>query len=575
MPALTPVWELRSPDPAAIRGLVSELRLHPLLATLLAHRGVTDPRDAREFLDPRLSTLPDPSTMKGLQAAVDRIVRAMDAGERICVWGDYDVDGVTSASQLLLFFEAIGRPIDYFVPDRFKDGYGLAAERIPELRERGVDLLVTVDCGVSNAREVALARSLGMDVIVVDHHQVPPVLPDAVAVLDPIQEGCAFPEKRLAACGVTFVLLVALRARLRQDGYFVERPEPDLREWLDLAAIGTVADMVPLVGFNRVLVHHGLHQIGRSRRPGVASLCRVAGIEPTEVTAGRVGFHLGPRINAAGRVAHASAGVELLTTADAAAADRIALEVDRHNQERRGLQDEVFEAACRMAESHSDPDGRRAIVLAEVGWHPGVLGIVCSKLIERYHRPTILLALEDGEAKGSARSIGGFRLVEHLRALERLLTKYGGHDHAAGLSLPEPNVGEFARAFEDRAREALDEKHLRPRLLIDAEAPLGDLTWELVESIHALGPFGMGNPEPTLYAPSVLVRESRKVGKDKSHAKLTLDAGGWPIDAIAFGMAAGAPGPGDRVDVVYVPEVNEFQGRETLQLRIKAMRPAG
>ncbi len=567
-------WDLREPDAQAVQRLVDELGLGRLLATLLVNRKLTDPDEVKRFLVPRLSQLPDPFTMEGMEVAVTRILSAMADGQQICVWGDYDVDGVTSASQVIAFFEAVGHPIRFFVPDRFVDGYGLAEPRIRELAADGVDLLITVDCGVSNAHEVAVAAELGMDVIVVDHHQVPPVLPDAVAVLDPVREDCQYPFKSLAACGVTWMLLVALRARMRERGDFQGGSQPDLRQWLDLTAIGTVADMVPLVGLNRVIVHRGLAQIAISERVGVRALCDVANLEADAITAGKIGFHLGPRINAAGRVANASAGVELLTTADGNYAQETAQKVDTWNVERRGLQQAVFEAACELADQHPDPESRRAVVLAQEGWHPGVLGIVCSKLIERYHRPTVMLTIQDGIAKGSARSISGFRLVEHLRKIDHLLLKYGGHDHAAGMSMRADQVEAFSEALDALAREALEPRHLRPRLSIDAVAALDRVTFDLVDSLARLAPHGMGNREPNLLATAVRVWDRKAVGRDKSHLKMSLDAGGRVLDAIAFGMADKAPEPGDLVDVVYVPEINEFRGERKLQVRVKALRGA-
>ena len=567
-------WELREPDADAVQRLVDALGMGRLLATLLVNRRITDPDEVRRFLVPRLSQLPDPYIMEGMEAAVCRILAAMDGGEQICVWGDYDVDGVTSASQVIAFFEAVDHPIRYFVPDRFVDGYGLAELRIRELAADGVDLLITVDCGVSNAAEVAVAGELGMDVIVVDHHQVPPELPKAVAVLDPVREDCRYPFKGLAACGVTWMLLVALRSRLRERGAFAARAEPDLREWLDLTAIGTVADMVPLVGLNRVIVHRGLAQIAISERAGVRALCDVADLEPGKITAGRIGFHLGPRINAAGRVAHASSGVDLLTTSDRQEALDTAKRVDSWNKERRGLQDAVFEAACALADQDPDPDGRRALVVAHEGWHPGVLGIVASKLIERYHRPTVVLTIEDAVAKGSARSIGGFRLVEHLRLLDHLLLKYGGHDHAAGMSMRADQVEAFREGLDALARATLEPRHLRPRLSIDAVTPLARVTFDLIESLARLAPHGQGNPEPNLLATAVRVWDARPVGRDKTHLKLTLDAGAHTLDAIAFGMADRAPESGDLIDLVYVPEINEFRGERRLQVRVKALRGA-
>ncbi|MEC9073093.1 MAG: single-stranded-DNA-specific exonuclease RecJ, partial [Myxococcota bacterium] len=539
----------------------------------LTNRGISSVQEARGFLNPRLKDLPDPFLMKGMEDAVSRIVRGMDAGESICVWGDYDVDGVTSASQLVAFFEVIGYPVTYFVPERFTDGYGLNAHRIQELADDDVQLLITVDCGISNAEEVEVAREGGMDVIVVDHHQIPPQLPKAAAVLDPVQSDCDFPYKSLAACGVTFMLLVALRKRLRDLGRFAEGAEPDLRRWLDLTAIGTVADMVPLKDLNRLIVHYGLQRISQTDRPGVKALCDVAGIEPNKVTAGRIGFHLGPRINAAGRVAHAGAGVELLTTSNAEDANRMARDLDGFNVERRRLQATVFEEACAMADAHPRPQDRRSIVLASTTWHAGVLGIVASKLVERHHRPTVLLAIEDGVAKGSARSISGFRLVEHLEQISEMFLSYGGHDHAAGVSLQEERFQEFVSAFERLATDTLTEEHLRPRLRTDMEVPVASVSMDLVETLTHLAPYGQGNPEPSLVARGVRVLSHRAVGQDQSHLKLVLEAGGRRLDAIAFGMADRSHWLSAPVDLVYIPEINEYRGNRTLQLRIKAIQP--
>jgi single-stranded-DNA-specific exonuclease len=566
------VWELREGDSQAAQRLVDQLSLDPLVATLLANRGITTPEEAERFLSPRLRDMPDPFLMKGMEEAVTRILAAFEGGETICVWGDYDVDGVTSASQFIDFCAAIERPVRFFVPDRFRDGYGLHPDRIRELAQDGVDLLITVDCGISNVHEVEVAREGGMDVIIVDHHQVPPELPRAIAVIDPIQEGCDFPFKGLAACGVTFMLLVALRMRLREQGFFKGRTEPDLRDWLELAAIGTVADMVPLRGLNRTLVHHGLAQIRHTRRPGVEALCAVAGVTPDKVTAGRVGFHLGPRINAAGRVAHASAGVELLTTTDPQAAAQMANDIDRHNRDRQALQKSVFEEARAMAERAPDADTRRMVIVACEGWHEGVVGIVASKLVDRFHLPAIVLSVTDGVAKGSARSIQGFHLVDNLRAVEGLLTAFGGHYHAAGLTLPAEGIDDLRAALDARARDQLSDSQLTRRLRIDAEISLSQLTYELAETLLTLAPYGMGNPEPSLVSRGVEVLDYRLVGKERTHVKLTLDAGSRELDAIAFSMAEQQMLFEDPIDILYIPEINEWNGRRTLQVRVKDVK---
>ncbi len=565
---------MKEADAAEVRELAQGLSRSELIATLLLHRGVDSVEAAERFLKPRLSGLPDPFSMKGMEEAVVRIVAAIEAGERVCVWGDYDVDGVTSSSQLIWFFRTLGLQLEYLVPDRFADGYGLNEAGIRELCARGVQLIITVDCGVSNVSEVAVANALGTDVIIVDHHQLPPVLPPALAILDPHQDDCPYPYKGLAACGVTFQLLIALRARLRERGFFASRPEPDLREFLDLTAIGTIADMVPLTGVNRIIVTYGLETLWTTPRPGVRALCEVSRLQPQRVRAGSVGFQLGPRINAAGRMAHASAGVELMTTEDSAYALEVANGVDEHNLARREVQQSIFEAACVIADEHPEPAERRSLVLAAEGWHTGVVGIVASKVVERYHRPAILLAIDGDVAKGSARSIPGFKLVEHLRALDEYLDKYGGHDYAAGMTLPVSKLAAFTEAFEARAREALEPRHLRKRLRIDAEVPLQWVGSALISDLETLAPFGQGNPEPVLMAKHVRVFDARTVGKDQIHVKLRLDAGWGTIDAIAFSQVAQMPTLGSFIDVAYVPEYNIYRGEARLQLRVKAMRPS-
>lgn len=575
MSARVPViWEMRQPDISQVRMLASEVGVTELVASLLVNRGLGDLAAARAFLSPRLGALPDPFTMKDMARAVDRIVLALDQRETICVWGDYDVDGVTSAAQLIAFFRAIGVAVRNVVPDRFSEGYGLNAAGVAAAAQAGATLIITVDCGISNAAEVDVARDNGADVIIVDHHQVPPTLPRAHAILNPMQADCGYPDKRLAACGVTWVLLIALRSRLRERGWFRARVEPDLRDYLDLTAIGTVADMVPLIGVNRIITSAGLARVAASTRPGVRALCQVAAIRPERVSAGAVGFHLGPRINAAGRMAHASAGVALMTTEDVAEAAQIAAGVDAYNLERRQVQEEIFQEAVRLVEEAGDPGARRSIVLARPGWHSGVLGIVASKLVERFHRPTVLLSIEDGFAKGSARSIGGFRLVVHLEQLAEHLVKYGGHDHAAGMTLEVGRVEAFALAFEAAARLALDDAHLTRRLRLDTEVPLEWLCDSLYEDTRRLAPYGQGNPEPTFLARGAHVFEARLVGEDRRHVKLRFDGGaGRAVDAIAFGQAADCPAPGDRVDLAWIPELNVFRGEAKLEARVKAMRP--
>lgn len=563
-------WNLTDADPLAISRLGGALGISPLVARLLLNRGLSEPEAAGRFLAPRLADLHDPSLMRGMGAAVARILRAVDNGEKITVWGDYDVDGVTSASLLLLFFRDVRIAADYFIPDRFADGYGLSAERLGDLARGGTTLVITVDCGVSNAAEVAHAAALGVDVIVIDHHHVPDELPQAAALVNPLQPGCEYPYKRMAAAGLTFHLLVALRAALRERGHFAAAPMPDLREYLDIAAIGTVADVVPLTGVNRILTWHGLRRIPMSRRPGVVALCEVSGAKGRPVTAGTVGFQIGPRINAAGRLSRASKGVEMLLSESLEAAMEVAVEVDRENRARRAIEQRMLEEALAQAEGQGDPSARRAFVLASESFHAGVVGIVASKVVERYHRPTVVVALDGGIGKGSARSVEGFHLVDGLGQCGDELLGYGGHAHAAGLTVSADRVASFAARFEAVAREALTDELLVPKLRLDAELRLSDVTFDLVADTDRLAPFGAGNPRPTFVARGVRVVRSRAVSG--GHLQLTVEQDGAVQGCIAFRMAERAPAVDSHIDIAFRPELNEWNGQTRIQLQIRDFR---
>jgi single-stranded-DNA-specific exonuclease len=556
---------------AQAAALVSALRLHPLAARVLASRGQGDPSAAARFLEAPLSDLPDPFSMKDMDRAVARVVRAVEGGERIACYGDYDVDGVTSTVLLAGFLRAVGADVLTYVPHRLVEGYGLNGGAVAKLAGQGVKLLVTLDCGITSVEEVRTAAGLGLDTVVVDHHTAPVELPAAAAILNPHQPGCTYPTPDLAAVGVTFALVMALRRRLREAGRFGERrPEPNLKEALDLVALGTVADVVPLVGANRTLVRAGLAELARSRRPGVRALKQVAGIaEGVPVSAGQVGFRLAPRINAAGRLDDAGRGVTLLLADDPEVARTLAEELDRENQarqeiERRILDEALADASARVAA------GARGLVLARDGWHAGVVGIVASRLVERFHRPVVLIALEDGAGKGSGRSIEAFHLYDALSACGAHLVRFGGHRHAAGVTVERGQVDAFRAAFEARAAAQLSEEDLAPRCRIDAWVDDGDLTDGAAADLEKLAPFGAGHPEP-VFALRAAAARGRTVGSAKVHLKLSLGPRG--IDAIGFGMGdrAGlcAEGP---VDAAFSVGFDEWDGTRRLQLKLRDLR---
>jgi single-stranded-DNA-specific exonuclease len=463
------------------------------------------------------------------------------------------------------------------VPFRLTEGYGLNLDAVARLREKGARLLVTADCGVTAVAEVERAAQLGLDVVVIDHHtasQSKEGLPRAVAILNPHQPGCAFPSKELAAVGVAFHLLLALRKRLREAGWFAGRAEPNLREQLDLVALGTVADVVPLVNANRILVHHGLRELSREARPGVQALKRVANLSG-DVTASDVGFKLGPRLNAAGRLDDASVGVRLLLAEDAAEAERLARELDRANKERQDLQVSVADEAVKQAAA-LDPFKRRSLVVSSPGWHAGVVGIVASRLVERFHRPTVVIA-EDGEvAKGSGRSIEGFHLYDALARCAGHVTRFGGHRHAAGVTLSSSGVRSFSDALEAEARQVLTAEHLEPRLRIDARLSPAEASLALAGQLQRLAPFGAGNPEPVFLCEGLQAAEVRvladKRGTGPGHLKLRLAHEAVALDAIGFGLGATPPAPNTALELAGQLAVDSYFGTERLQLKVKALR---
>jgi single-stranded-DNA-specific exonuclease len=563
-------WIEAAPAPGA-DALARALGLHPLAARVLAARGHAEPAAAEAFLAARLADLPDPFAMKGMEAAVERIARAVEAGERIACYGDYDVDGVTSTVLLSGFLRAAGADVVTYVPHRLVEGYGLNAAAVEKLARDGARLVVSLDCGITSVDEVRTAAALGVDTVVVDHHTVPVELPAAAAILNPHQPGCGYPSKDLAAVGVTFALVMALRRRLRERGRFgAARPEPNLKEALDLVALGTVADVVPLTGANRILVRWGLEAIARSRRPGLRALKRVAGVvEGAPVSAGQVGFRLAPRLNAAGRLDDAARGVRLLATADAAEARALAEELDRENQARQEIERRMLEEALVEAERHLER-GARGLVLAREGWHPGVVGIVAARVAERFHRPAVLIGLADGVGKGSGRSIEGFHLYDALAACRDHLARFGGHRHAAGVTVEPARVAPFREAFEAHAAAALADEDLVPRCRLDGWIAEADVSAAAAEDLEKLGPFGAGHPEP-VFALRAAAGRARTVGAQQQHLKVVLGAG---LDAIGFGLGARLDACRGEVEAAFTVGFDDWDGAKRLQLKLRDVRAA-
>lgn len=565
-------WILREVDENVVSLLSERLKIPSLVARILAQRGLKEPEAAKRYLSSSLrSDLPSPFLMAGMEGATERLTRALEMKELICVWGDYDVDGTTGTAALVSFLKEVGGEAIYYVPHRIDEGYGLNPEGIQRLSSQGVRMVVSVDCGISNYQEVELAQSLGIDVVIVDHHEPPPDLPPALAIINPHQSVCPFPDKGLSAAGLAFYLIIGLRAKLREGGRFSAAEAPDIRRYLDVVTLGTIADMVPLTGVNRILARRGLMELARSARPGIAALKQVARVAPGEVSAGQVGFQLGPRINAAGRMDAGLKVVEMLTTESHEAALRIAQELDENNRERQAMEARVLEEALSQADADPLLGDRYSIVVGREGWHPGVLGIVASRLVERFHRPTVVIGFHRGEGKGSARSIRGFHMVEGLRRCADALEKFGGHEYAGGLSIREEKFPVFLNRFEEAARDSLAPEDLIPVLEVDGELEFSAMSLSLARQIDALKPFGVGNPEPLFMTKAVEVSERRDFN---GGARFKLRQGGQSLGAVAFRMGENFPAsPGTKLDLVYRLNESQWNGTSAVELRIVDGRP--
>jgi single-stranded-DNA-specific exonuclease len=510
-------WNLLQPPAGAVKRLEAEVGVSAVMAAVLFNRGAVDPDAARDFLEPSLARLHDPLAMRGMTDAVYTVARAVREGRRILVWGDYDVDGVTGAVLLVDFLRRHTPHVGYHIPHRIDEGYGLDREALSRHADAGVTLIVTVDCGISNAAEVREARALGIDVVITDHHEPPAELPPANAILNPRRAGCRYPFKSLAGVGIAFKLAQAL-ARLIGPGM---HPGDDERllSYLDLVALGTVADIAPLLGENRVLVHHGLVALGASPRPGVRALLESARIDRRPLRSSQIGFGLGPRVNAAGRLDRADTAVELFLTDDLRQARRLSELLERMNLRRREIEARIREEAVRLVE---DPPGMlddSVLVLSDPAWHPGVIGIVAAKIAERFDRPALLISTGHEPGKGSARSVADIDLYARLSDCRHRFTSLGGHSHAAGFSISVPNIPELRRELNRESPRR--ERHPARRIDVDALLDFRDIGPGLAGELRRLAPFGQRNPEPTFATRGVrLVQPARVVGNN--HLRLTL-----------------------------------------------------
>jgi single-stranded-DNA-specific exonuclease len=542
-------------DEAAVAALAADLRVRPLTARILVGRGIVRADAASRFLAPRLADLRKPDGMADLGRALDRLTAAIGAGETIGVFGDYDVDGVTTAAVLASAFRACGGKVIARAASRHA-GYGLGTEDVARFAAEGCRVLVTGDCGTSDHEALTAARLAGLDAIVIDHHEVPSGESPAYALINSRRPDCGFPFKGLASCGVAFYLAASLRTRLGASF--------DPRELLDLVALGTIADLVPLVDENRILVAAGLAVLAQRKRPGIAALATNAALTEPTMTARDVAFRLTPRLNAAGRLGEAQLALDLLL-ANAADAGRLAAELEEQNTERQRIQELVWIEAQAQAAAQEDA---AALVVGAEGWHQGVVGIVAARLVDRFARPAVAIGFNQGAGRGSARTPAGVNLYAALAACSDHLVKFGGHAGAAGMSIEAPRLDGFRQAFVDAcARQRSDV--VRAAVSVDAEVALGELDLPLAEELSRLAPFGAANPEPLFALAGVTARQTRQVGK--GHLQLTLDHGGAISEAIGFGLAEQDPGAGSRVDLIATAELDTFRGARRTRLRISRL----
>lgn len=572
-------WRILPDDMQAEAQLQIELGVHPVIARLLVQRGLTTPAAADAFLHPTLDRLHDPFLLPDAEAACERLKRALAEKERILVHGDYDGDGVTSAALWTRFLRSLGGNVDVFVPHRKRDGYDIRVPIIEQAKQEGVTLIVTTDCGIQRVDEVEHARQYGIDVIITDHHtpNASGELPRAVAVVNPHRKDSRYPFPNLAGVGVAFKLCEALTRHLGH------KPEQFRRGFLDLATIGTVTDVMPLLDENRVIVKHGLESLAQTKKPGLRALIDVSGYsaEGKPLNTRAIGFGIGPRLNAASRIDDAKLALDLLLTRDEAEAHALARRLNECNIQRQDEQARILEEALALA-AQQDIVEARCLVLHGAGWSGSIVGIVANKIVERFHRPCVMIALDEatGAGRGSARSIHAFNIFDAIDSCRDLLIEYGGHAHAAGLSIEGANVADFAAQMNRLAGSLLSEEDLQPSLEAAQEVAPSEITPDLLCQLETLAPFGHNNDPPFFVSRSVPILESQRIGKEGQHLKLLLKADGlngrdlvetlwWHHGEMADALEAGLS-----VDVCYRPEFNIWNGRRKIQFVVEDLQPA-
>ncbi|MEG2789526.1 MAG: single-stranded-DNA-specific exonuclease RecJ, partial [Romboutsia sp.] len=542
-----------------------KLNISPEISQILKNRDINNEKDSEIFMNPSLEYLRDPFLMKDMGRTVDRIKSAIENNENIWIYGDYDVDGVSSTSILCIYFKSIGYPINYYIPNRLEEGYGINEDAIKHIYSKGCNLMISVDCGITSVKEVELANELGFDVIITDHHECQSEIPKAYAVINQKQEDCNYPFDMLCGCGVAFKLIQALTPK--------EIFKTTLYDYLEIVTIATICDIVPLVDENRIIVKNGLKLMSEGKNLGLKELIKVCGVESDKIGSSHIGFSIGPRINASGRLGYSYLGVELFTTKSQEEAKEIASLLEEKNNERQMIEAKMYQEAEAIIDANEKYKNDKVLVIAKEGWQHGIIGIVASKLTEKYYKPTILLTIEDGQATGSARSIKGFSIFDALVRSKYLLNKFGGHDQAAGLGLDADKISILDEEVNEFASYNLHEEDLIEKVKVEYELQDKSISLDLVEELHKLEPFGMSNPNPRFIVRDALLKDMRIIGKNKQHLKFTIEKE-KSYDCIGFNMAYLKSGynTGDKVDILFQLDENNFMGNRSVQFLLKDMR---
>lgn len=563
-------WKILQPDPHSVKDISQHLNCSPITASILANRCISTPAEAEAFIQPALNSLPEPMELSGMQSAVERIGTAILQHEKVLVFGDYDADGVTATAVLAAFLESAGADVQAHIPHRIEEGYGLQLKHINQLAvPSNVALIITVDNGSGSHDAVAAAHRFGIDVIITDHHEIGTV-PDAVAVINPKRPNQPDALRGLAGVGVAFYLAIALRSDLRKRGWWKNRPEPNLMALCDLVAIGTIADLVPMTGVNRILTKAGLKQMNTAPNPGIQALCTCSNIGRGLISSEAVAFRLAPRINAAGRISHAMAAFNLLTASSAQTADRLATTLNQLNQRRQAVESDIYDQITAQIERRSDLLARNTLLLGDPRWHQGVLGIVASRLASRYHRPVMLVSTKEGLGKGSGRSVEGVDLFAAVSHCADLLVGFGGHRMAAGLTVVPDNIRKLQARFEAAVTNQLARGIEQPCLVIDSEIHFGQITARLMNELETLEPFGTDNPPPLFAASDVQVSSAAIVGKHHRRMTLRQPAGnGRPIEAIQFNLSPETPRMDSFERLAFRLQWNHYRGDKRIQMVVE------